>query len=122
FTILVLRMSMMFQPLKVFAPLGLTCLALGGAKAVFDLLALFFRHDTIGWYLLFQPVLSTSAMLLLLGGAQLLLVGMVADGVIRRIGQQQRPPVPSQALSYLEAESEPVLPPVEVAPRELVQS
>lgn len=103
FIILVLRMAMLFQPLRVFAPLAVTCLALGTAKAVFDLVALFARHAAIGWYLLYEPTLSISAMLLFMTALQLFLIGMVADGVVRRIGQHNGPPVPSYGLYVSEA-------------------
>ena len=98
FIILVLRMSMMFQPLKVFVPLSLTFGLLGIAKVIFDVIALFARHRTIGWYLLYEPVLSTSAMLLLMTALQLLLIGMMADGVVRRIAQHNKPLAPSHAV------------------------
>jgi hypothetical protein len=45
--------------------------------------------------LLLQPALSTSAVLLLFVGLQFLMIGMVADGVVRRIAQHNRPQVPS---------------------------
>ncbi len=98
FMILVLRMAMLFQPLKVFVPLALSCGLLGLMKVIFDIVALFHRTLTFDSSLLFQPVISTSAILMLLVGLQLLLIGMVADGVIRRIAQHNRPQVPSQAV------------------------
>lgn len=98
FTILVLRMAMLFQPLRVFVPLALSCGLLGVLKASFDLFTLFFRAPIFGSSLLYQPVLSTSAILMLLMGLQLLLIGMVADGVVRRIAQHNRPLVPSHAV------------------------
>lgn len=95
FVILVLRMSMMFQPLKVFVPLSFSFGFVGIAKVIFDIVALFARAGTIGWYLLYEPVLSTSAMLLLMTGLQLLLIGMMADGVVRRIALHSEPLAPS---------------------------
>jgi len=98
FTILVLRMAMLFQPLKVFTPLAFLCGTLGGLKVVYDIATVFPRAARLDWSLFYQPVLSTSAILLLLVGLQLLLIGMVADGVIRRIGQQNRSMAPSHAI------------------------
>jgi len=46
--------------------------------------------------------LSTSAILLLLVALQLLLIGMVADGVIRRIARHSTRLVPSQAIVEVE--------------------
>jgi hypothetical protein len=106
FLILVLKMSMMFQPLKVFVPWALTFAGVGLAKGVFDIAALFVRHGGFGWELLFQPVLSTSATLLLLSALQLLLIGMVAEGLLRRVAQHNRSPVISHAI-YLRDDDTP---------------
>jgi hypothetical protein len=98
FVVLVLRMSMMFQPLKVFVPLSFACGGLGLLKAIYDTVTLFMRAPTFSWSLLYQPALSTSAVLLLLVGLQFLLIGMVADGVVRRLAQHYRPLVTSQSV------------------------
>jgi glycosyltransferase involved in cell wall biosynthesis len=98
FVMLVLRMAMLFQPLKVFAPLAIGCAGLGFMKVVFDVFALFERARTQSWSLVYQPVVSTSAILLLLVALQLLLVGMMADGVLRRMAQQRAPLIPSRAV------------------------
>lgn len=95
FMVLIVRMSMMFNPLKVFTPLALTFGFLGVLKTVYDVWALFARNPGAGWTLLLQPVLSTSAVLLLFIGLQLMMIGMVADGVVRRIAQHNRPLAPS---------------------------
>ena len=105
FMILVLRMAMLFQPLRVFLPLALSCGALGVLKVIYDIAALFPRSSMIDVSLLYQPVISTSAILLLLVGLQLLLIGMVADGILRRIAQQRGPLVPSRAVRVLEPHS-----------------
>jgi glycosyltransferase involved in cell wall biosynthesis len=98
FVTLVLRMAMFFQPLKIFVPLALGAELLGVCKVAFDVVGLFARTTARGWSLLFEPTLSTSAILLLLLGFQLLLVGMVADGVLRRIAQRNRLLAPSRAV------------------------
>lgn len=103
FIILVLRMAMLFQPLKIFVPLALGAGFLGAVKVAWDIVGLFQRTTARGWSLLFQPALSTSAILLLLLGFQLLLVGMVADGVLRRIAQRNRLLAPSHAVWAREA-------------------
>jgi len=91
FTFLVLRMAMLFQPLKVFVPLAFLCGVLGVLKVSYDIAAVFARVSTLDWSVLYQPILSTSAILLFLVGLQLLLIGMVADGLLRRLGQYNRP-------------------------------
>mgnify|MGYP001348957803 CR=1 FL=1 len=104
FIVLVLRMAMLFQPLKIFAPLAFSCGCLGMSKILYDIITLFLRSSsTFDWSLLYQPVVSTSAVLLLLVGLQLLLIGMVADGILRRIAQHNRTLVPSRAIVFSEA-------------------
>jgi glycosyltransferase involved in cell wall biosynthesis len=98
FMVLILRMSMMFNPLKVFVPLAFFSGFLGILKTIFDMVGLFARYPDRGWTLIFQPVLSTSAVLLLFVGLQLLMIGMVADGVVRRIAQHNRPLAPSHGV------------------------
>jgi len=95
FLVLILRISMIFNPLKIYLPLAILFGSLGILKAFYDILALFLRSSEDGWSLLLQPVLSTSAVLLIFTGLQFLMIGMVADGVIRRIAQHNRPESPS---------------------------
>lgn len=103
FVVLVLRMALLFQPLKIFVPLASGAGLLGLAKVALDIAGLFSRTTARDWSLLFQPALSTSALLLLLLAFQLLLVGMVADGVLRRIAQRNRPLAPSHGVWVREA-------------------
>ena len=103
FTMLVLRIAMLFQPLRVFVTLSFACGVLGVLKVLFDVVGLFERAAIWNWSLMFQPVLSTTAILLLLVGMQLLLIGMVADGLLHRIAQQSRPLAPSQAMRMAES-------------------
>jgi glycosyltransferase involved in cell wall biosynthesis len=102
FVILVLRVSMMFQPLRIFVPLAVFCLLAGVLKVAWDISGLLVRYSTPGWQLIFQPVLSTSAILLLLIGLQLLLIGMVADAVVRRIALHSGPQVASHGVWLVE--------------------
>jgi glycosyltransferase involved in cell wall biosynthesis len=106
FTILVLRMAMLFQPLRVFVPLALTFIFFGTLKSFFDLSVLFQEHSALGLVIFYQPILSTSAILLLLAGMQLLLIGMVADGLLRKISHHSGPLIPSQAKTTSEFLSE----------------
>ncbi len=103
FLILVLRMAMLFQPLKVFLPVSFLCSIIGLIKIVLDIFGLFQRAEIFRWSLIFQPTLSTSAVLLLLVGLQLLLIGMVADGLLRRISRSNRPLIPSHAIRDFES-------------------
>ena len=107
FIVLVLRMAMLFQPLKIFVPLAVLCGFLGMSKIFYDIITLFLRSSSFDWSLFYQPVVSTSAVLLLLVGLQLLLIGMVADGILRRIAQHNRTLVPSRAIVFSEARPAP---------------
>jgi glycosyltransferase involved in cell wall biosynthesis len=98
FAILVLRMAMLFQPLKIFGPLAFLCVMLGVVKAIADLATVLSRAPALDLSLFQHPMLSVSAVLLLLVGLQILLIGMVADGVLRRIGQGNRDLAPSHAV------------------------
>lgn len=116
FIMLILRVSMMFNPLKVFIPIALGLGGLGLLKTLFDILAVFARSPYRDWRLLLEPTLSTSAVLLLFVGLQFMMIGMVADGVVRRIAQHNRPMVPAQEswtepLSYnLQIEAQDLVP------------
>lgn len=102
FTILVLRMAMLFQPLKIFVPLAFTCSLLGVFKAIADIATVYSRTSVVDISTMQQPMLSISAVFLLLGGLHILLIGMVADGVLRRIGQDNRHLAPSHAVQSCE--------------------
>lgn len=102
FAILVLRMAMLFQPLKIFAPLAFSFGLLGIFKAIADIVTVLSRTPIVDMSILQQPMMSTSSVLLLLGGLQILLIGMVADGVLRRIGQGNRHLAPSHAVPSYE--------------------
>ena len=102
FIILVLRMAMLFQPLRVFAPFVFALGLCGFIKVAFDVMAAIGRHGLLDWALLTEPVLSTTAVLLLLASFQLLLIGMVADGVLRRIARHSQPLVLSHAVDISE--------------------
>jgi glycosyltransferase involved in cell wall biosynthesis len=88
FISLILRLSMLFNPLKVFIPVAFTFFFLSGVKFFFDL---FFAIQRIGWqdYSIFvHATLSISSLLLFLTGIQILLIGMMSDGLSRKIEQQ----------------------------------
>lgn len=105
FIVLILRMSMIFNPLKVFVPQALFFGSLGVIKVLFDFWAGFARNPGVGWSLLLQPVFSTSALLLLFVGLQFMMIGIMADGIIRRIAQHSRPLIPSRARLSVETEA-----------------
>ena len=102
FISIILRISLMFNPLKVFVPLAFFFGGLGALKTIYDIAAAFARYPDPIKGLFIEPVLSTSAVLLLFIGVQLLMIGMMADGVIRRIRQSNRSQAPSHGAYSVE--------------------
>jgi hypothetical protein len=102
FVILVIRMAMLFKPLRVFVPIVFSSALAGIIKVGFDIAMAVIRHGGFSWSLFSEPVISTSALLLLLGSYQLLLIGMVADGLIRRIARHNQPRVLSHGILVAE--------------------
>lgn len=85
FVTLVLRLSMLFNPLKVFVPISLTCILLGVCKFLIDVVFAILRAEKLTFFILTQPIVSTTTLILSLTGLQILLVGMVSDGLVRKI-------------------------------------
>lgn len=73
FAILILRVAMLFRPLRVFLPLALVCLMYALTKTVIDL-----THD---------PNISASAMLAFMSTLLIVLIGMLGDAVATRLGK-----------------------------------
>ena len=75
FTILILRMAVLFRPLRVFLPIVLVCLGYGLTKAALDL-AVF--HDRN---------ISATAVLAMMTAIMLLSVAMIAEALVTRLGR-----------------------------------
>lgn len=73
FAILILRIAMLFKPLRVFIPLALVCLTYGLTKMTIDM----FR----------DPNISASAILAMISAMQLTLVGMLGEAIASRLGR-----------------------------------
>jgi glycosyltransferase involved in cell wall biosynthesis len=83
FVILVLRLSVLFRPLRVFIPVSALCFSIGFLKLVHDVyMAMVIARDT-STSLLFLPVVSSTAVAFLLASLQILLVGMVAEALAK---------------------------------------
>lgn len=66
----IIRMITFFEPLRVFAPVALTLLSIGGLKTIFDVVA--------------HPVrIATNTILLLVTGLVLFSLGLLADLIVR---------------------------------------
>jgi glycosyltransferase involved in cell wall biosynthesis len=75
FTVLILRMAILFRPLRVFLPLALTGFGYAFVKMIIDLVVIGDRN------------ISASAIMMFTSGLIILLMGMVADALITRIGR-----------------------------------
>ncbi len=73
FAVLILRVAMLFRPLRVFLPLAMFCIAYGILKAAYDM-----THD---------PNISASAILAFVSALMMVLIGMVGDAVATRLGR-----------------------------------
>lgn len=77
---LVLRLSILFRPLKIFMPLAAACSAVGLAKLGLDLAVALSESRSF----LHTEVVSTTAVVLLLAGLQIALVGLLAEAIANR--------------------------------------
>lgn len=87
FIVLVLRLSMYFNPLKVFVPMFNTCFLLGFGKLIYDVVVGIQKASTMNLPFYTQPIISASALILLLSGLLIMLIGMMSDALSRRITQ-----------------------------------
>lgn len=101
FLTLVLRLSMLFQPLKVFVPIALSCTLIGGVKLCLDIVSGLQRFDTLGLFLQ-QPVVSTTTVIFFLAALQILLIGMISDGLVRKISQLTPQKYRSRSTEHIE--------------------
>ena len=73
FAVLILRVAMLFRPLRVFLPIAALCVVYGVVKTFIDL-----SHD---------PNISASAIFAFVSAMMLVLVGMLGDAVATRLGR-----------------------------------
>lgn len=73
FAVLIMRVAMLFRPLRVFLPIALICLTYGIVKATVDLM-----HD---------PNISASAIFAFVSALMMVLIGMLGDAVATRLGR-----------------------------------
>ncbi|MBL8168266.1 MAG: glycosyltransferase family 2 protein [Acidobacteria bacterium] len=93
FAILILRVAMLFRPLRVFVPIALVCLVYGIAKMSVDLVR--------------DPNISASAIFAFVSALMLVLIGMLGDAVATRLGKFNPNAVVSvQPRAYIELQNE----------------
>jgi len=106
FVMLVLRLAVLFEPLKIFTPIALTALLLGGFKLLLDLFFAIERAGKFSFSLLLYPTVSTTALILLLSGLQFLLMGMLADVLTHRVERRALPEYRYRAQNFPESSPE----------------
>ncbi len=84
FIMLVLRLAVLFRPLKVFVPISLFCFVTGLLKLSLDIISAANQAGSLGAILTSFPVVSTTSVILLVSALQILLFGMVAEAMARR--------------------------------------
>lgn len=93
FAVLILRVAMLFRPLRVFLPIAVVCVFYGTIKTAFDL-----SHD---------PNISASAIFALVSALMMVLVGMLGDAVATRLGRfNQRAAMGVRPKEYFEMADE----------------
>ncbi len=91
FAILILRMAMLFRPLRVFLPIAIVCLLYGVGKMSVDLTR--------------DPNISASAIFAFISALLLVLIGMLGDAIATRFGRFNPNAVASvQPKEYVELE------------------
>ncbi len=88
---LVIRLSMLFNPLKIFIPAALFTFVLSAIKFIFDVIMAVEEAGGITFTFLTSKVVSSSVLILWFSGLQILLIGMMADGINRKIAQYSTP-------------------------------
>jgi glycosyltransferase involved in cell wall biosynthesis len=107
FTTLVLRLSMLFNPLKVFIPMAFACLIIGFGKMALDIVVA--AESIQGWFpaaLYTRAVISNTSLIFLIAGLQILLIGMVADGIIRKLGGRAQAKLRTYSIDTAEEEKD----------------
>jgi glycosyltransferase involved in cell wall biosynthesis len=87
FAVLILRTAMLFKPLRVFLPLVVLCLLYGVSKMSIDL----YR----------DPMISASALMMLMSALVILLIGMLGDALATRLGRLNQNIVTSVQTQHL---------------------
>jgi glycosyltransferase involved in cell wall biosynthesis len=90
FVALVLRLSVLFNPLRLFVPISLVLAILGVAKLLADVGVSLYEAGGFSAKVFSEPTISTSALMLLLSGLQVLVLGAISDALNRRIAVSSR--------------------------------
>ena len=80
---LVLRLSTLFRPLKVYMPVAAGCFSVGLLKLVYDVVVALSIASSARDFAI-QEVVSVTSVIFLLAGLQIALVGLLAEAMARR--------------------------------------
>lgn len=101
----IMRLSVLFNPFKVFVPIALVCILLAIAKLSMDFVLALREAGGLTLYLVSHQVISASSIILFLAGLQILLIAMLADGLGRKVAEGSVRKQESFAVDVVEASS-----------------
>lgn len=95
FAVLIMRVAMLFRPLRVFLPIALLCITYGIIKASIDITR--------------DPNISASAIFAFVSALMMVLVGMLGDAVATRLGRFNQQSATGVRPKEYEMQEEPAL-------------
>lgn len=102
FAVLIMRVAMLFRPLRVFLPIALVCILYGVIKAGIDMTR--------------DPNISASAIFAFVSALMMVLVGMLGDAVATRLGRFNQQSAMGVRPKEYELQDEPVTAEIKVYP------
>ncbi len=103
FSTLLLRLAFFFRPARIFLPGAVLCVVLGSIKFAIDFYLAIRRTGGLKLETFAVPIVATSTLLLVLAAVQFLMIGMLADGLIRRTAFRNT--IRSAAIEELEVQA-----------------
>lgn len=104
FSTLLLRLAFFFRPARIFLPGAVVCVVLATVKFALDFYLAIRRTGGLKLETFAVPIVATSTLLLALSAVQFLMIGMLADGLIRRTAFRNT--IRSTAIEELEVQAE----------------
>lgn len=102
FAVLIMRVAMLFRPLRVFLPIALVCILYGVIKSGIDMTR--------------DPNISASAIFAFVSALMMVLVGMLGDAVATRLGRFNQQSAMGVRPKEYELQDEPVTAEIKVYP------
>jgi glycosyltransferase involved in cell wall biosynthesis len=104
FMVLVLRLSVFFNPLKVFIPIFNLFFIIGILKLAFDIVIAINKVQETGIPLYEVPIVSASALILILSSFIMLFIGMISESLSKKIAQGRMSPYKTHWKGYIGSE------------------